>query len=158
MTRLKSSLTSFVLFWFIVIILVSMLFYHVSAVVIYNQHQQTKFINTTEVLHSLNNCAWISEVLIKEKVITLKCKTFQADEIYVSFDEKYKILARLDTNQINFNEAKVAFKEKTGEVNFEVSITFNNDKSVYWVKTFDTEWLLDMNDYSILWKVEKNYE
>ncbi len=158
MLRFKNIFTSLSLLFIAILLFLSILFYHVSAVAVYDRHQQSNYIRTIGALHSLVNCSWLSEVLIKEKVITLKCYTLNAIELYVNLDEKFKILSKLESKSVHFEEARKTFSATTGEENFELSLTYYDQKSVYWVNTLTGEWLLDMNDYSILWKVEKHNE
>ncbi len=158
MNRVKNVLSSLTLLVFAFMLFLSILFYHVSAVVVYGQHKQKDFIRIAEGLHSLANCSWESEVLIKEKVITLKCFTFTATEVYVSFGEKVNILAKIDSSNVNFDTVRNAFRSSTNENTFKLSLTSFDGKGTYWITTKNKEWLLDMNDYSILWKVEKSNE
>lgn len=136
----------------------SILFYHVSAVKIYEQDQQRKFIQTAMALHSLSDCVWVSETTISDKVITLKCKSpVFGDRIY-HFNDRYQILGQLNPGNIKVSDARRAFIAQTGITDFKVTITYYDQNSVYWVTSGHQEWLLDIDDYTILWKVDKNYD
>lgn len=140
------------------VLFLSILFYHVSAVRIYEQDQQRKFIDTAMVLHSLNDCVWVSETEITDQVITLKCQSpVFGDRVY-HLNTKYQILGQLNPGNIKVSDARRAFIAQTGITDFKVTITYYENESVYWVTSGHQEWLLDINDFTILWKVDKTYE
>lgn len=133
-----------------------MLFYHVSAVKIFDHQQITRFISESESRYGFTDCQWVSEVMIQIKVITLFCITPDSVNRFVHLDEKMTILSKLDPVLVNYPQAKVAFSQLTGINQFAMSLTLYKGKSVYWVNTATSEWLLNLSDYSILWKVDKN--
>ena len=133
-----------------------MLFYHVSAVKIYDHQQMDRFITESESQYGFTDCQWISEVIIQSKVITLDCMTPDLGKRFIHLDEKKTILSELDPALVNYPQLKTKFSQLTGINQFTMSLTLYQGKSVYCVTTATSEWLLNLNDYSILWKVDKN--
>jgi len=158
MTRIRKASSTVLLLCLILVIFLSTIFYHVSAVKIYENHQKDLFMSTLEGLHAYNECTWISSVVIVEKVITLKCKTPSYGFRVLHVNDKYQIISSLDPEVIKLSEASAAFAEINASISFTISTTSYQNENVYWVNSDDGEWLLDFNDYSILWKVDKNYE
>jgi hypothetical protein len=158
MTWMKNATSTVLLLCSIVVIVLSTLFYNVSAVKIYDDHQRERFMSTLEGLHTYTECEWISSVFIVENVITLKCKTPAYGIRIFHVNVKYQIISSLDPYDIKLSEASAAFASLNAVSSFRISTTSYKNKNVYWVDSDDGEWLLDFNDYSILWKVDKNYE
>ena len=147
-------LTLFLLLTILVLIL-SVLFYHVSAVSIVQKKHQIKFLTDIESRYSIHDCAWISEAVIERKVITVQCESAVMGIRILHFDEKGTVMAGLDLDQVHYPMAKEAFKALTGIPDFTITLSFYHDDSVYWIQSGTTEWLMSMQDFKILWKVEK---
>jgi hypothetical protein len=158
MTRLKKITASLGLLLIALCLGVSILFYHVSAVAKYNQNKNQRFITMVENLHNLSDCEWISEITITSKIVTLKCLSPVFGDRYLHFDEKWSILGELNPKMVNFENAKAAFTQSTELSDFTLTLTYYDQHSVYWVSKDTREWLLDLTDFSILWKVDKNYD
>lgn len=116
------------------------------------------FIANVETLFTYDQCEWISEVIIQQTVISVKCHRADTHDQVFHLDESMQLLGRVNADQIMYQNALSAFKQKTGIEEADISITLYKNESVYWVQTLTQEWLLDFDDYSILWKVDKNYE
>lgn len=158
MTWIKSTASSVFLLLLILVMGFSNLFYHVTAVKIFESHENQRFVSTFEGLHSYSRCTWISSVSLVEKVITLNCTATGNEEIILHVNEKYQILSTLTLNEVHLTEASDAFRALELTQNFSISTTYYKDKNVYWISSENGEWLLDINDYAILWKVDKNYD
>jgi hypothetical protein len=158
MSRLKKIAASLGLALIALCLGLSILFYHVSAVVKYNQNQNQRFITMVENLHNLTDCEWVSEIMITKKIVTLKCLSPVFGDRYLHFDEKWSILGELNPKTVDFENAKAAFTQNTKMTDFTISLTYFDQQSVYWISKESQEWLLDLSDFSILWKVDKNYE
>lgn len=158
MSRLKKIAASLGLVLFALCLGLSILFYHVSAVAKYNQSQNQRFITMVESLHNVTDCEWISELVITKKIVTLKCLSPVFGDRYLHFDEKWAILGELNPTNVNFEEAKAAFTQSTQLTDFTISLTYTDQESVYWISKDTQEWLLDLSDFSILWKVDKKYD
>jgi len=158
MTWIKNTVSAFLLLCVILMIVLSTIFYHVSAVKIYEEHQQDLFMSTFEGLHTYTQCTWVSSVVIIEKVVTLQCNTPSYGLRILHVNEKYQIISSLDPDQISLSEASAAFASMNYAKTFSISTTSYKNMNVYWISSDDGEWLLDFNNYSILWKVDKNYE
>lgn len=158
MTWFKNTAIGFLLLFSSLMIILSTLFYNVSAVIVFEKHQRNLFMSTFEGLHNYTDCSWVSSVLITDKVMTLECKTplYGLRVLYVN--EKYQILTSIDPNEIKLSEASSVFTAMNNSTSFSISTTTYKNEIVYWISSDDGEWLLDFIDYSILWKVDKNYE
>jgi hypothetical protein len=158
MTWIKNATSTVLLLCSIVLIVLSTLFYNVSAVKIYDEHQRELFMSTLEGLHGYSQCEWVSSVFIIEKVITLKCKTPAYGIRVLHVNVKYQVISSLDPSDIKLSEASAAFTALNTSSSFTISTTNYKNENVYWVVSDEEEWLLNFDDYSILWKVDKNYE
>jgi hypothetical protein len=158
MTWIKNTTSAILLLFTIVLIILSTIFYNVSAVKIYDEHQRELFMSTFEGLHSYTECSWISSVVITEKIMTIKCKTPSYGFRVLHINEKYQIISSLDPNEIKLSEASDAFMKMNYSRTFNISTTSYKTENVYWISSDEGEWLLDFIDYSILWKVDKHYE
>ena len=158
MTWFKNTAISFLLLFSSLMIILSTLFYNVSAVIVFEKHQRNLFMSTFEGLHNYTECDWISSVTIIDKVMTLECETPMYGLRILYVNEKYQILSSIDPNEIKLSEASSAFTAMNYSTSFSISTTTYKNEIVYWISSDDGEWLLDFIDYSILWKVDKNYE
>lgn len=111
-----------------------------------------------ENLHNLRECEWVSELTIEQKIVTLKCLSPVFGDRYLHFDEKWAIMGELNPTSVNFEDAKAAFASETQLTEVTISLTYIDHQSVYWISNEAQEWLLDLSDFSILWKVDKNYD
>ena len=157
MKRLKKVLQSLALIFIAFIVVLSILFYHVSAVAVYERDQQEKFIRTASALWSIGGCTWISDTLISERVITLRCDGLTEGQRYLHFNEKIQLLGQISTDRIDFESAKTDFTALTGVTDIRIAVTYFNDQNVYLITSPTMEWIMDQNK-AILWKVNKNYE
>jgi len=155
MSRVKNLILTLFLLLTIVVLVLSVLIYHVSAVSIVQKHHQTQFLETIESKYSIQDCTWISETVIETKVITVQCESAVMGVRILHFDEKGTVLAGLDLDQVHYPMAKEAFKALTGIPDFTITLTFYHEDSVYWIQSGTTEWLMSLQDHKILWKVEK---
>ena len=151
-------MVSLILFLVACVIGVSILFYHVSAVRIYEKDQQTKFITLVQSSHNLQRCSWISDVIIKEKVITLRCDNPSTGNLYYFFNEQFQKLSELDPTEVHPEAAKAAFIQSSGVQDPQITLTYYDDGPVFWITASSYEWLIDIKTYEILWKVDKNYD
>lgn len=158
MPRIKRISTSLGLLFIALFLALSIFFYHVSAVPVYIQNQNTRFITTVENLHNLRECEWVSDLTIEQKIITLKCLSPVFGDRYLHFDEKWAIMGELNPTSVNFEDAKAAFTTETQLTEVTITLTYIDHQSVYWISNDAQEWLLDLSDFSILWKVDKNYD
>lgn len=149
---------SLILFFVALVIGLSVLFYHVSAVVVHESDQHDKFITMVESIHNIDRCAWVSEVIIKEKVITLRCDNPFSGNRYYHFNTVYQRLGDLDPTEVDFEAAKAAFMVSSGDQELLITLTYHDSKSVYWMTSKQNEWLIDIKSYNILWKVDKHYD
>jgi len=158
MLWIKKVSTSLLLVFVCTLLILSILFYHVSAVKVYDRMRKDDFIANVEILFTYDQCVWISEVIIQQTVISVKCQKAGALDQVFYLNESMQLLGRVNADLIKYQIALSAFKKNTGIEEAVISITLYKNKSVYWVKTLTQEWLLDFDDYSILWKVDKNYD
>jgi len=158
MTWFKNTAIGFLLLFSSLMIILSTLFYNVSAVVVFEKHQRNLFMSTFEGLHNYTDCTWVSSVLIIDKVMTLECETPMYGLRVLYVNEKYQIITSIDPNEIKLSDASSAFTAMNNSTSFSISTTTYKNEIVYWISSDDGEWLLDFIDYSILWKVDKNYE
>lgn len=153
----KMSLSVFLILVSLVLIL-SVLFYHVSAVLILNENQKDEFLDQIEDYYSIQDCEWISETVIEQKVITVQCTGPMMGVRILHLNEKAQVIAGLSLEEVHYPMANQTFKTLTNILDFETSLTYYHGESVYWIQSQNTEWLMKMQDYTILWKVEKNDE
>jgi len=158
MKRLNRLMVSLILFLIAALIGVSMLFYHVSAVTIYERDQHNKFIELAETLHNIQRCTWVSGVIIKEKVITLRCDNPFNGNRYYFFTPKVLRLDDLDPTEVHFEAAKTAFAASSGISELQITLTYFDEEPVYRITSETTEWLIDIKSNEILWKVDKQYD
>ncbi len=158
MYRFKKVSTTLLLVFVCVLLVLSILFYHVSAVKVYDQKRKEDFVSRAETVFMFDQCEWISEVTIVQKVISVKCSRTGELEQIIHFDESLKLLGRMSAASVKYQDALNTFERITGIKQAEISLTLYKNKSVYWVNTLTQEWLLNFDDYSILWKVDKKYE
>ncbi len=140
------------------VLILSVLFYHVSAVLVLEQDRKERFLDQIEGLHSIQDCEWISESVIQRKIITVQCESPLMGIRILHFDEKGAVVAGLDLDTVHYPMAKEAFKILTGISDYTMTLTYYDEESVYWIQSGTQEWLMSLQDYSILWKVEKNDE
>jgi len=158
MSRLRNLSLTLILLVSAFVLILSVLFYHVSAVLVLDQDRRDRFLNQIEVLHSIQNCEWISESVIQRKIITVQCESPLMGIRILHFDEKGAVVAGLNLDAVHYPMAKETFKTLTGITDYTMTLTYYDNDSVYWIQSGTQEWLMSMQDYSILWKVEKNNE
>jgi len=158
MKRLNRMMISMTLFLIAALIGVSMLFYYVSAVTIYERDQHNKLIKLAETLHNVQRCSWVSGVIIKEKIITLRCDNPFNGNRYYFFTSKVLRLDDLDPTEVHLETAKTAFAASSGIMDLQITLTYYEEKPVYWITSEHTEWLIDIKSNEILWKVDKQYD
>ena len=158
MPWIKKVSTPLLLIFICTLLILSILFYHVSAVKVYDRKRQEDFVSRTETLFTYDQCEWISEVIIQKRVISVQCSRPNAQGQILHFDESLQLLGRMNADAVKYQNALDKFKQVTGIELAEISLTLYKNESVYLVKTLTQEWLLDFDDYSILWKVDKKYD
>lgn len=158
MKRLNRLMVSLILLLIAALFGASMLFYHVSAVTIYQRDQHNKFIELAETLHNIQRCSWVSGVIIKDKIITLRCDNPFTGNRYYFFTPEVLRLDDLDPTQVHFEAAKTAFAATSGKSDLMITLTYYDEKPVYWITSETTEWLIDIKSNDILWKVDKQYD
>ena len=151
-------MVSLILFLVSVLIGLSMLFYYVSAVTIYERDQHSKFIKLAETLHNIQRCSWVSGVIIKEKIITLRCDNPFNGNRYYFFTPAVLRLDDLDPTEVHLEATKTAFEVSSGISDLQITLTYYDGKPVYWISGDHTEWLIDIKSNEILWKVDKQYD
>ncbi|KAF0226682.1 MAG: hypothetical protein FD133_1359 [Erysipelotrichaceae bacterium] len=158
MPWIKKVSTPLLLVFICTLLILSILFYHVSAVKVYDRKRREDFVSRTEALFTYDQCEWISEVIIQQRIISVKCSRPNAQDQILHMDESLQLLGRMNADAVKYQNALDRFKQVAGIEQAEISLTLYRNKSVYWVKTLTQEWLLDFHDYSILWKVDKKYD
>lgn len=158
MLWIKKVSTSLLLVFVCIVLILSILFYHVSSVKVYDRKRKEDFIEKVETLFNYDQCEWISEVFIQQNVISVKCQRLNDADQILHLDESLQLLGRMNADAVKYPDALTSFKQNTGIQDAEISITLYKNRSVYWIKSSTLEWLLDFKDYTILWKVDKNYD
>jgi hypothetical protein len=158
MKRLRQLMVSLILVLIALTVAMSMLFYLVSAVAHYELDRQDKFIESAETSHNLQRCRWVSDVIIKDKVMTLRCDNPVSGNHYYFFSQQILLLGDLDPTEVHFDAAKSAFESATSKTGLQITLTLYKNEPVYWITDDRYEWLIDIKSYEILWKVDKHYD
>ncbi|MEI7668405.1 MAG: hypothetical protein WCI62_05385, partial [Erysipelotrichaceae bacterium] len=116
-----------------------------------------KSMRMLSIKENVSDCHFIQRHYVEVTVNVAKCLDQSTLKLFL-YDDLGNKLAEIANNDVHYDELISHVAEYKLLMNPEFSISFYDNQVVYRMKDKTHEYLIDIKKYTILWKVDLNYE